>query len=50
MSISDEQGLFCVEMDSASPTSSYQEYIEYSDMEGTVIESLEGFDMVETLY
>ena len=50
MSVTDEQGLFCVEMDAASPTSTYQNYIKYADREGTVLQNLEGFDLVGTLY
>ena len=50
MSVSDEQGLFCVEMDAASPTSTYQDYITYDKLEGNTISSLENFDMVDTLY
>lgn len=44
MSVEDEQGLFCVEMDAASPTSSYQDYLG-SVPTGTNIKSLEGFDV-----
>ena len=49
MKVSDKQGLFCVEMDAASPTSSYQDYIpKYDDF--VSIKSLEKHNMVNSLY
>lgn len=49
MKVTDELGLFCVEMDAASPTSTYQDYLSVLP-EGTKIQNLEDFDMPLTLY
>lgn len=49
MSVEDEQGLFCVEMDAASPTSTYQDYLGSVPI-GTKIKNLEGFDVKDTIY
>ena len=49
MSVEDKQGLFCVEMDAASPTSSYQEHVKVI-AEGTTLQNLENLDMTATLY
>ena len=49
MKVTEKQGLFCVEMDAASPTSTYNSYIkEVGDF--VRIKSLERVDMVTTLY
>ena len=49
MSVTDELGLFCVEMDAGTDSSTYQDYVDSVARE-TTIESLDGFDMTETLY
>ena len=49
MSVTDELGLFCVEMDAGTDQSTYQDYVEKVAPEST-IESLEGFDLTRTIY
>ena len=49
MLVADEQGLFCVELDGASPTSTYYEYVK-SIQDGTVLQNLQQFDMINTMY
>jgi len=49
MSVTDEQGLLCVEMDGASPTSTYQDYVSEIP-EGTVLQNLQQFDIVNAMY
>lgn len=49
MKVTDKQGLFCVEMDAASPTSTYQDYIPKVD-DFIAIKSLENYNMAQILY
>ena len=49
MQVEDELGLFCVEMDAASPTSTYTEYRDDVPT-GTVLQNLEDADLVDILY
>ena len=49
MQVEDELGNFCVEMDAASPTSTYTDYRE-SVPSSTIIENLQENNMAEILY
>lgn len=48
MKVTDKQGLFCVEMDAASPTSTYQDFVDQDTY--FVLRNLDRVDMVNTLY
>jgi len=49
MKVTDNQGLFCVEIDGASLTGTYQSYIPKVD-DFVAVRSLDRFNMVDTLY